>query len=50
MRQKSGDAAEVFETIADTDTASVAFLERCVDYLADPPDEHWDGVIDMSSK
>ena len=48
--KRFGDAAEVFETIAETDAASVAFLERCVDYLADPPDEHWDGVIDMTSK
>ena len=48
--RKFGDAAEVFETIAEKDRASVAFLEHCVDFLADPPDEHWDGVIDMTSK
>ena len=48
--RKFGDAAEVFETIADKDRASVAFLEHCIDFLTDPPDEHWDGVIDMTSK
>ena len=47
---KFGDAVDVFDSLAQVDGASVAFLERCIDFLADPPDEHWDGVIDMTSK
>ena len=45
-----GDAAEVFETLAQDDDTAVAFLERCVDFLADPPGEDWDAVTDMTSK
>lgn len=49
-QRKFGDASEVFETLAKTDGPSATFLERCVDFMADPPDDDWDGVIDMTSK
>jgi len=32
------------------DPVSVLYIERCEDYLVDPPDENWDGVHNMKTK
>ena len=33
-----------------TDKASSMFVERCKEYIADPPVEDWDGVYRPKSK
>lgn len=34
----------------DVDTVSEMFIERCEEYKKDPPDENWDGTIQMRKK
>ncbi|MDF3818944.1 tetratricopeptide repeat protein [Leptospira sp. 96542] len=33
-----------------TDGPSKLYIDRCDDYIADPPPEDWDGVYNMKTK
>ena len=46
------DAIAAFQQIIDAcdDAPSKLFLERCEEYLDDPPGEGWDGVYRPKSK
>ena len=43
------NAREILENIGDSDPVSMIMSERCLNYLAVPPD-HWDGSFELSSK
>ncbi|WP_209452008.1 tetratricopeptide repeat protein [Leptospira ryugenii] len=36
--------------IEPNDGPSLLYIERCDDYIADPPPEDWDGVYNMKTK
>jgi hypothetical protein len=51
--RKFKEAKEVFQKalqIEPNDGPSALYIERCDDYIADPPPEDWDGVYNMKTK
>jgi class 3 adenylate cyclase len=53
LAQKWDDAMAQFERALDAapeDGPSKIFLERCVEFKANPPGENWDGVYTMTTK
>ena len=48
-----GGSLESFKTVlalSPNDEPSKLYIERCEDYIAEPPAEDWDGVFEMKSK
>ncbi|MBN1520025.1 MAG: hypothetical protein JW923_08045 [Spirochaetales bacterium] len=48
-----GEAAERFKAalaVDPEDKPSKVYVERCLQYVEDPPDEDWDGVYVMKHK
>ena len=46
-------ALESFKTVlalSPNDEPSKLYIERCEDYIGEPPAEDWDGVFEMKSK
>jgi hypothetical protein len=51
--RKFKEAKEVFQKalqIEPKDGPSHLYIERCDDYIAEPPPEDWDGVYNMKTK
>ena len=51
--KKFSESLEKFKTVlslSPNDEPSKLYIERCEDYLAEPPAEDWDGVFEMKSK
>ncbi|MCZ8158211.1 MAG: tetratricopeptide repeat protein [Leptospira sp.] len=51
--RKFKEAKEVFQKalqLEPNDGPSALYIERCDDYIADPPPEDWDGVYNMKTK
>jgi adenylate cyclase len=43
-------AASRYETIAQQDPPASILLRRCLEYIATPPDQVWDGVLRLDVK
>lgn len=43
-------ALEIFESLSDTDATSAIYMDRCRQYIQNPPDEDWNGVWRMTEK